>query len=166
MTVAVREVVYLHAVLPKQDGERSSWGSFPAMTSGEVKTCVPAPDFDRSKKFYRDLGFELAWSDGRLAYFRHGNSSFLLQHLCNKDLVGNFLMHLLVVDVEAWWQHVQDQDLKNSYHIKAEPPVNRPWVARLLPSLVGPKRTICCASAHDPDPRGGGVRGLGPVFNG
>jgi len=100
------------------------------MTSGEVKTCVPAPDFDRSKKFYRDLGFELAWSDGRLAYFRHGNSSFLLQHLCNKDLVGNFLMHLLVVDVEAWWQHVQDQDLKNSYHIKAEPPVNRPWGIR------------------------------------
>ena len=130
MTVAVREIVYLHAVLPKQDGERSSWGSFPAMTSGQVKTCVPAPDFDRSKKFYRDLGFELAWSDGRLAYFRHGNSSFLLQHLCNKDLVGNFLMHLLVVDVEAWWQHVQDQDLKNSYHIKAEPPVNRPWGIR------------------------------------
>jgi uncharacterized glyoxalase superfamily protein PhnB len=31
---------------------------------------------------------------------------------------------------EAWWQHVQDQDLKNNYDIKAEPPVNRPWGIR------------------------------------
>jgi catechol 2,3-dioxygenase-like lactoylglutathione lyase family enzyme len=132
MTVALRNVVYLHAVLPKHDGERSSCGSFLAreMTTVEVKTFVPARDLDQSKKFYQHLGFELAWSDGSLAYFRHGNSSFLLQNLYNKDHADNFMMHLLVVDVEAWWQHVRDQDLMNNYNIKAEPPVNRPWGIR------------------------------------
>lgn len=135
MTVALRKIIYLHAILPKHDDERSStvpWGSslVTKMTNAELKTFVPARDFDQSKKFYQDLGFELAWSDGRLAYFRHGKSGFLLQNLYNKDHADNFMMHLLVVDVEAWWQHVQDRDLTNNYDIKAEAPVNRPWGIR------------------------------------
>jgi hypothetical protein len=54
-----------------------------------------------SKQFYQDLGFELAWSDDDLAYMRHGNSSFLLQNFYNEVHAGNFMMHLLVTDVDA-----------------------------------------------------------------
>ena len=43
----------------------------------EAKAFVPARDFALSKRFYQDLGFDLAWSDDDLAYLRHGNSSFL-----------------------------------------------------------------------------------------
>jgi len=96
------------------------------MTTVEVKAFVPAKDFDLSKRFYRDLGFDLAWSDDHLAYFRHGSSSFLLQNFYNEVHAGNFMMHLLVEDVEAWWRHIQDQGLPAKYGVHAEPPADRP----------------------------------------
>jgi hypothetical protein len=58
------------------------------MTTVEIKAFVPARDFDLSKRFYQDLGFDLAWSDDDLAYFRHGPSSFLLQKFYIKEHAG------------------------------------------------------------------------------
>jgi phage gp16-like protein len=51
-----------------------------------------------------------------LAYFRHGHSSFLLQNFSQAP--DNFMMHLLVEDVEAWWHHVQEQKLIEKYGVK------------------------------------------------
>lgn len=100
------------------------------MTTVEVKAFVPAKDFDLSLRFYRDLGFDLAWSDDQLPYFRHGSSSFLLQNFYNAAHAGNFMMHLLVEDVEAWWRHIQTQDILAKYAVKADPPQDRPWGMR------------------------------------
>jgi catechol 2,3-dioxygenase-like lactoylglutathione lyase family enzyme len=100
------------------------------MTTIEAKAFVPARDFDVSKRFYQDLGFALSWSSEDLAYFRHGNSSFLLQNFYNKDHAGNFMMHLLVADVDAWWRYVQTQGLAAKYAVKVEPPADRPWGMR------------------------------------
>jgi catechol 2,3-dioxygenase-like lactoylglutathione lyase family enzyme len=91
---------------------------------------VPARDFALSKQFYQDLGFVLAWSSDDLAYLRHGNSTFLLQNFYNKTHADNFMMHLLVQDVDAWWRHVQAQGLIAKYGLKAEPPADRPWGMR------------------------------------
>ena len=135
MTASPRTVVYLHVVLPKHGEERSSTldgASFltSEMTSTEVKVFVPARDFDQSEQFYQHLGFEPSWSDGSGTHFRQGNSSFLLQKLHNEDRADNIVIQLLVVDVEAWWQQVQAQDLKNKYEIKVDPPEDRPWGIR------------------------------------
>ena len=100
------------------------------LTTVEVKAFVPARDFALSKQFYQDLGFELAWSDDDLAYMRHGNSSFLLQNFYNEVHAGNFMMHLLVTDVDAWWHHVQAQGIASKYDTKTEPPEVRPWGIR------------------------------------
>jgi catechol 2,3-dioxygenase-like lactoylglutathione lyase family enzyme len=94
----------------------------------EIKAFVPARDFALSKQFYQDLGFILAWSSEGLAYFHHGDSSFLLQNFYNKDHADN--LHLLVKSVEAWWQHVQSQGLAAKYGVRAEPPEDRPWGIR------------------------------------
>ena len=85
------------------------------MTTVEVKAFVPARDFALSKQFYQDLGFVLAWSSDDLAYLRHGNSTFLLQTFYNKTHADNFMMHLLVQDVDARWRHVQAQGLVAKY---------------------------------------------------
>ena len=77
------------------------------LTTVEIKAFVPAKDFDRSKRFYQDLGFTVAWSSDDLAYIRHGTTSFLLQKF--PQGINNFMMHLLVQDVDAWWSHVQDR---------------------------------------------------------
>jgi catechol 2,3-dioxygenase-like lactoylglutathione lyase family enzyme len=100
----------------------------PTMQTVEIKAFVPARDFALCKRFYQDLGFTLAWSDDDLAYFRHGPSSFLLQNF--SEAPDNLMMHLLVKDVDAWWQHVQDQKLGEKYGVKTEPPADRPWGMR------------------------------------
>jgi uncharacterized glyoxalase superfamily protein PhnB len=96
----------------------------------EVKAFVPARDFDLSTQFYQDLGFDMAWSSDALAYFCHGDSSFLLQNYYVKEHADNFMMHLLVEDVDAWWKHVEAQGIASKYGIKAEPPEDRDWGLR------------------------------------
>ena len=83
-----------------------------------------------SKRFYQDLGFTLAWSSEELAYLHHGNSSFLLQRFYVKEHADNFMMHLLVENVEAWWGHVQDIGLAAKYDVRVDPPEDRPWGIR------------------------------------
>lgn len=96
------------------------------LTTVEVKAFVPSRDFATSTQFYQDLGFDLVWSDTELAYFRHGSSSFLLQNFYNQTHADNFMMHLLVNDVDAWWRHVQTQDIAARYGTSVEAPEDRP----------------------------------------
>jgi hypothetical protein len=83
----------------------------------EVKAFVPSKDFALSKQFYRNLGFELAWSSDDLAYLRSGVSSFLLQNFYNEEHASNFMMHLLVENVDAWWRLVETQGLLGRYGV-------------------------------------------------
>ena len=96
----------------------------------DVNAFVPARDLPLSKQFYQDMGFTLPWSSDDLAYFHCGNSSFLLQNFYVKEHGDNFMIHLLVEDVEAWWRHVEAQKLTEKYSIKAEPPSDKPWKIR------------------------------------
>ena len=98
------------------------------LTAIEIKAFVPARDFERSKKFYEDLGFTTAWSSDGLAYIRHGSTSFLLQEF--PDGIDNFMMHLLVQDVDAWWSHVQDKGIVTKYGVMIEPVSDKPWGLR------------------------------------
>lgn len=100
------------------------------MKTVEIKAFVPAKDFELSKRFYVDLGFTMAWSSEDLAYLHAGSSSFLLQDFYRKDYAENFMMHMLVADVEAWWEHVLRQDLASRYRVKADVPQDRPWGIR------------------------------------
>ena len=67
----------------------------------EIKAFVPSKDFERSKQFYKDLGFTMASEGGGVAYFHFGGISFLLQDFCAEQLAENFMMHILVEDVDA-----------------------------------------------------------------
>lgn len=96
----------------------------------EAKAFVPARDFEISKQFYVDLGFEIASSSDELAYLRCGPASFLLQKFYVCEHAENFMMHLLVEDVEAWWAHVQTSGLAAKYGVRAMPPADRPWRIR------------------------------------
>ncbi len=101
------------------------------MTAVEIKAFVPARDFALSQRFYLDLGFEIPWVGDGLAYVHHGATSFLLQHFYEKPHAENFMMHLLVEDVEAWWRLVEMRRLVTRYEgVKAAPPEDRPWGQR------------------------------------
>jgi uncharacterized glyoxalase superfamily protein PhnB len=100
------------------------------MATVEIKAFVPSKDFELSKTFYQDLGFTLAWSSEDMAYLHAGKSSFLLQKFYVKEYADNFMMHMLVEDVEAWWNHVQAQQLAKKYGVRVNPPEDRPWGIR------------------------------------
>ena len=96
----------------------------------EIKAFVPARDMELSLRFYRDLGFEVPWSSDELAYLHVGDGSFLLQKFYVPQHAGNFMMHLLVADVDAWWRHVEGQRLAERYGVRVLPPADRPWKIR------------------------------------
>jgi catechol 2,3-dioxygenase-like lactoylglutathione lyase family enzyme len=100
------------------------------MEAIEIKAFVPARDFELSKSFYQDLGFTVAWSSDDLAYLHAGRSSFLLQKFYVQQHADNFMMHMLVQDVEAWWAHVEKQELASRYNVRAMRPEDRPWGIR------------------------------------
>jgi len=100
------------------------------MDTIEIKAFLPAQDFDLSKRFYLDLGFTEAWGSDEMAYLHAGRSSFLLTRFYEKPFAENLMMSLLVVDVEAWWQHVVAQDLGARYGVRVNPPEDRPWGMR------------------------------------
>lgn len=100
------------------------------MQAIEVKAFVPAKDFEQSIAFYRDLGFEIENLGEDLACLSVGNASFLLQRFYVQQHAENFMMHLLVEDVESWWQRVKVQRLAERYRVLAEPPQDRPWGMR------------------------------------
>ena len=100
------------------------------MDTLEIKAYVPARDFALSRRFYVDLGFDEELLSTEMACFRAGNCSFLLQKFYVREHAENFMMHMLVVDVEAWWDRVLSQRLAERYGVRAEPPQDQPWGIR------------------------------------
>ena len=96
----------------------------------EIKAFVPSKDFEVSKQFYKDLGFTMASEGGGIAYFHFGHVSFLLQDFCTESLAENFMMHILVEDVDSWWNHVQASGVLSKYGVKVTDLVAQPWRMR------------------------------------
>ncbi len=107
----------------------------------EAKAFVPAKDFELSKRFYEDLGFKKASDGGGVAYFHHGEASFLLQDFYVEALARNFMMHLLVEDVDAWWQHIRDADLAGKYGVRVTEIQQQPWRMRDF-ALIDPSGVL------------------------
>jgi hypothetical protein len=96
----------------------------------EIKAFVPAKNFERSMRFYEDLGFTKASEGGGVAYFHHGECAFLLQDFYVEQLAGNLMMHLLVEDVDAWYRHVQDAGVAEKYGVRVTEIQLQPWRMR------------------------------------
>src|SRR5688572_7761716 len=91
----------------------------------EIKAFVPAKDFARSMAFYAALGFTRASVDDGIAYFRCGESSFLLQDFFVAEHAANFQMHLQVEDVDAW--HAVAKAVATQFDVRIGEPEDRPW---------------------------------------
>ncbi|WP_147692869.1 VOC family protein [Vogesella mureinivorans] len=96
----------------------------------EIKAFVPSKDFALSKQFYQDLGFTMASEGGGVAYFHFGGVSFLLQDFCAESFAENFMMHILVEDVGAWWQQVHESGVLEKYGVKLTELEDQPWQMR------------------------------------
>ncbi|PMM56814.1 VOC family protein [Vibrio splendidus] len=93
----------------------------------EIKSFVPAKDFDFSKRFYQTLGFEIMSEFHDIVYFRHGDYAFLLQGFYEPAHCHNYMMHLLVEDVKSWYQHVQNSNVVAEFEVTVTEVVEQPW---------------------------------------
>jgi catechol 2,3-dioxygenase-like lactoylglutathione lyase family enzyme len=101
------------------------------LRSIELKTFVPARDFALSKDFYQAMGFRPGWSDEQMAYFSHGeHCAFLLQNFYVKEQAENFVMHLLVEELDAWWEQILTARLETRFATRLIPPQEQPWGMR------------------------------------
>ncbi len=104
--------------------------SIPAGTEF-ARPFLPARDFGLSKSFYRKLGFRTLL-DGEVAIFEAGRSSFVLQNYFRKEWAENFMMQLMVDDLDAWWRHIESLDLAASFGVPSpRPPAMQPWGLRI-----------------------------------
>ena len=92
-----------------------------------MRPMVPAKDYETSKRFYLDLGFRPRQLGERLFEMQLGTFSFILQDYYVKDWANNFVMHVLVTDLDRWWQHISDLDLPGRYGVKTLPPKQESW---------------------------------------
>lgn len=93
----------------------------------DIRAFVPARDFEQSKQFYQALGFTMPWSSDDLAQLRCGECSFLLQKFHVQAHSDNFMMHMLVENVDDWFAQVQAQGLVERFGARVMPPEDRPW---------------------------------------
>ena len=92
---------------------------------------LPAKDFALSRRFYDALGFEKLL-DGEVAIYKVGSGSFILQNFYQEQLAGNFMMQLVVDDLDAWWAHVDELDLPGRFGVQApRAPAMQPWGMRV-----------------------------------
>lgn len=96
----------------------------------EIKAFVPARDYALSKRFYQDIGFTLASDTDGVAYFRHGQTSILLQDYWVEEFGRSFVMHLLVEDVDAWRRAIDDAGVAQKYGVHVGPVELQPWRMR------------------------------------
>jgi uncharacterized glyoxalase superfamily protein PhnB len=93
-----------------------------------VRPFLPAKEFKASLRFYEEIGFEAYRLGDTLAELSLGAHAFLLQGHYVKEWAENTVMHVLVNDVEAWWQHINSLDLPNQFGVSPPtPPRVEPW---------------------------------------
>lgn len=92
---------------------------------------LPAKDFETSRAFYEALGFSKLL-DGDVAIFGVGPTSFILQRYFQEDWAGNFMMQLMVDDLEAWWARIEELNLPGRFDIQPpKAPAMQPWGLRV-----------------------------------
>lgn len=107
-------------------------------SGGELaRPFIPTKDFDVSKRFYEAIGFHKVL-DGEVAIFNTGSGGFILQRYYQKEWAENFMMQLMVDDLDAWWAHIQSLELPAKFGVTPpKPPADQPWGLRIA-YLVDP----------------------------
>lgn len=66
-----------------------------------IRTFIPSKDFQISRQFYLDLGFEITWEGEDLVIFGTKEDNFFLQKFYVEDWANNCMMQLHVEDLES-----------------------------------------------------------------
>ena len=80
-----------------------------------IRPFIGAKDYERSRSFYRDLGFEEFVLSKDMSLFKTGELGFYLQNAYVKDWVDNSMIFLEVEDVDLYMESLVALDLSIKY---------------------------------------------------
>ncbi|GAA4829704.1 hypothetical protein GCM10023310_03340 [Paenibacillus vulneris] len=108
------------------------------MKAFQLRPFIPSgKDYALAQRFFEALSFEKVYSDNGLSIFRKEGQDFYLQNIHNQELQDNFMVELLVDDLDGWWRHIQEAELAERFPIKVKEPTLYPWGKREI-HLIDP----------------------------
>ncbi len=93
-----------------------------------IRPFVGAKDFEQSRNFYRDLGFQEVSLTPVLSLFKTGQLGFYLQDAYVQDWIENTMIFLEVEDVSHFWDDLLALNLTDKYkNVKLTPVRVEQW---------------------------------------
>jgi hypothetical protein len=94
-----------------------------------IRPFIGAKEFNLSKSFYKDLGFEESFISNNLSYFKiNGSLGFYLQDAYVEDWINNIMLFVEVANVESYYNNLKNLDITNKYeNVKLLPIKKETW---------------------------------------
>lgn len=84
-----------------------------------LRPFIGAENFELSRMFYGDIGFQETILEHNLSVFKLGDFSFYLQDAYVKDWVDNSMIFLEVENVNDYWHQLNQLELPEKYaHVR------------------------------------------------
>ena len=80
-----------------------------------IRPFIGAKDYDLSRNFYRDMGFEEVVLSPTMSLFRINEMGFYLQNAYVKDWVDNTMIFLEVDDADRYFKEISALNLAEKY---------------------------------------------------
>lgn len=80
-----------------------------------IRPFIGAKNYDISRSFYRDLGFEEVVLSADMSLFKSGEMGFYLQKAYVRDWVDNTMVFMEVEDVHQFWNELVSLNLPAKY---------------------------------------------------
>ena len=80
-----------------------------------IRTFIGAKDFDNSRAFYKEWGFEERITSNTMSYFFIDSFGFYLQDYFVQEWVQNSMVFLEVNDLEAYWLYIKAKELDKKF---------------------------------------------------
>lgn len=93
-----------------------------------IRPFIGAKDFELSRSFYRDMGFQEKVLLHNMSLFKTDELGFYLQDAYVRDWIDNTMIFLEVDDVDRYWNHLLALDLQSKYQtVKLTPIREYDW---------------------------------------
>lgn len=93
-----------------------------------IRPFIGAENFEVSRNFYRDLGFEEVVIDPKMSLFRWNDTGFYLQDGYVKDWIDNTMVFMEVENTDEFFQEIRSLNLTEKYEsVKVSPVQTLPW---------------------------------------
>jgi catechol 2,3-dioxygenase-like lactoylglutathione lyase family enzyme len=80
-----------------------------------IRPFIGARNFEVSRNFYRDFGFQESVLSPNMSYFKTDGIGFYLQDAYVKDWIDNSMIFVEVKDVTRYWKELLALDLPTKY---------------------------------------------------